>query len=238
MKIIAVGDVHGRGFWKEVAAKEHDFDKFVFVGDYFDNFPPMTQKRIFDNFKDIVAFKEAYPDRVKLLLGNHDFQYMLVGSDSRCSGYSETGAMNITPFIEFKKHLFSPAYENGNLLFTHAGVTKTWLDDIGFNENTADKGVAHFINYRFTKSPKKFLFNKLDTSGCGEHPAQGCMWVRPRSLFEDMYAPEGLIQVVGHTGVSQIQNIEGKLVLIDAAKSREYLKVEDGVAVIGKISPS
>jgi len=33
MKIIAIGDVHGRDCWKQVVATEQ-FDKLVFIGDF------------------------------------------------------------------------------------------------------------------------------------------------------------------------------------------------------------
>lgn len=36
MKIVAIGDIHGRDIWEDIVKKEHDADKIVFVGDYFD----------------------------------------------------------------------------------------------------------------------------------------------------------------------------------------------------------
>jgi len=35
MRIIALGDTHGRTDWKQITARER-FDKVVFIGDYFD----------------------------------------------------------------------------------------------------------------------------------------------------------------------------------------------------------
>ena len=94
MKLIAVGDIHGRGFWKEVVEKEKDFDKFIFMGDYFDNFPPMTQREIQENFAQILAFKKMNPDRVVMLIGNHDYHYIFEGQ--KYSGYNAAGALNPT----------------------------------------------------------------------------------------------------------------------------------------------
>ena len=33
MKIVALGDTHGRYNWKDIVAKESDADKIVFIGD-------------------------------------------------------------------------------------------------------------------------------------------------------------------------------------------------------------
>ena len=35
MKIIALGDIHGRTIWKQIISKEI-FDRMAFIGDYFD----------------------------------------------------------------------------------------------------------------------------------------------------------------------------------------------------------
>ncbi len=37
MKIVCLGDIHGRSIWKEIAKKEANFDKFIFLADYFDS---------------------------------------------------------------------------------------------------------------------------------------------------------------------------------------------------------
>lgn len=52
MKIIAIGDTHGKSVWKEVVNKELDnCDKFIFIGDYFDCYGKLTQAQEIDNFK-------------------------------------------------------------------------------------------------------------------------------------------------------------------------------------------
>lgn len=35
MRVIALGDTHGRLHWKAITSKD-DFDKVIFIGDYFD----------------------------------------------------------------------------------------------------------------------------------------------------------------------------------------------------------
>lgn len=62
MEVIAIGDVHGRSFWKLVANTKR-FDRLVILGDYFDSFNISAQEQI-RNFQEIITFKEAYPEKV------------------------------------------------------------------------------------------------------------------------------------------------------------------------------
>lgn len=57
MEIIAIGDVHGRDYWKYVT-EVHNFDKLIILGDYFDSFDINAQEQI-KNFGEIIAFKET-----------------------------------------------------------------------------------------------------------------------------------------------------------------------------------
>lgn len=74
MKIIALGDTHGRTVWKQIV-KENGFDKIVFHGDYFDTHERISARQQKENFKGIIAFKKANMDKVILLMGNHDYHY-------------------------------------------------------------------------------------------------------------------------------------------------------------------
>src|SRR5579859_3883906 len=133
MKIITIGDIHGRDYWKEVDPNQ--YDKIIFVGDYVDQFPPMTDKTILENLKDIIEFKMAYPDKVVLLLGNHDLQYYFLG-DFGCSGFRPSMAVTLSNL--FKKHseLFQVSFQIGNYLWSHAGVSKKWYE---FNSKEIEK---------------------------------------------------------------------------------------------------
>ena len=62
-----MGDVHGRSYWK-LLANTKSFDKLILIGDYFDSYDIDAKEQI-RNFEEIVAFKEAYPDKMVLLTG-------------------------------------------------------------------------------------------------------------------------------------------------------------------------
>lgn len=74
MKIIALGDTHGRHTWRK-KAKENDYNKFIFVGDYFDSRENISPRFQIENFKRILEFKRSDPERIVLLIGNHDYHY-------------------------------------------------------------------------------------------------------------------------------------------------------------------
>ena len=68
MKLVAIGDIHGRDIWKQIVAQEQDADEFVFVGDYFDSFTVKGPDQI-NNFLDIIEFKkQSKVDRYEVAL--------------------------------------------------------------------------------------------------------------------------------------------------------------------------
>lgn len=227
MKIIAVGDIHGRDTWKRVAEKESDFDRFVFVGDYFDNWPPMTTRQIVENFKDILAFKKKHGVDVIVCIGNHDFQYMPAsGGTERYSGYNELTQMQLDAMGKWWVDL-QPAYQNDDILFSHAGLTKTWAEANGV---TADESIAAQIADIFYRTPEAFTFFPEDRSFCGEHVAQSPFWVRPQSLLSDPFP--GIRMVVGHTHSDTVET-HGPITMVDTGRGDEsYLKIIDGVMSI------
>jgi hypothetical protein len=226
MKIIAIGDVHGRDFWKKVAKAESDFDQFIFIGDYFDSFTISPEKQQ-DNFQEILEFKKAQPEKVTLLIGNHDLHYMPFAKQT-CSGYNPANKIRVGTqlgqLVE-EGHMKVAHQVEDNVLFSHAGISKTWLGmRLMHNVKKID---VEFINDSFLKYPELFEFSSDDKSGYGEHPTQSPLWIRPESLRVDL-AGEGIIQVIGHTGMEQVCNVENKIIMLDAPKSQEYLIIENG----------
>lgn len=125
MKILIVPDVHGRTFWRK--ALESDCDKVVFLGDYLDpySYEGITSVGAISEFKDIIQFKKDNPDKVVLLLGNHDCAYFYnFGSASR---YDYFNADEIKSIFKENEDCFKLWYQIDKYLFTHAGITNDWL---------------------------------------------------------------------------------------------------------------
>lgn len=76
--MIVIQDIHGRNFWQAPVQEYIGREHIVFLGDYLDPYPNerMTTDQAFRQLQYIVEFKEAHPDEITLLLGNHDIHYL------------------------------------------------------------------------------------------------------------------------------------------------------------------
>lgn len=225
MKIIALGDTHGKPYWKKIITSE-TFDKIIFMGDYLDSFDISKEDQI-NNFLDILEYKRANKEKVVLLIGNHDYHYMM-GVSETYSGFSQTTKVIVEPILEqaIKERLFQICFEIDDFLFSHAGVTKTWCRDNEINMKFPVKS----INNLFKESLTPFSFNGWNPYG--DDITQSPLWVRLKSLLNDRI--DRYVQVVGHTRVNRL-DITGPIVLIDTLDSTgEYLILENGELSVGK----
>ncbi len=230
MRIIALGDTHGRTLWEKIIAKE-PANKIVFIGDYFDTHEDVTPDIQYDNFKNILSFKKAYPDKVILLFGNHDFHY-LASATEWYSGYQlyqrRIYQRVLQPAVD--KGLLQMCFVFDKLLFTHAGVTRTWSRDCALPLLSPEEE----INTLFKEHPEAFEFTPgLSYDPSGDDPEQPPVWVRPRSLLSDRI--EGYTQIVEHTVQERIV-LSDEVIFIDTlGTSREYLVWEDGTFDVGRL---
>jgi len=235
MRVIALGDTHGRNNWKAIAEKElATCDKFVFIGDFFDSHDSdsngLTQ---IENFKEILELKKANPDKVVLLTGNHDYHYIR-GVGETYSGYQAAHALVIGEIVEqaIKDGLMQMAFMVDGVFYSHAGLTKTWSAQFMGTKNinpVVDDVFIQSLNDHLVYQPKVFMFNPGDNfSMTGDEVTQGPIWVRPFSLSKDRV--EGLWFVVGHTTSRKLSIVdEHQIILIDClGETGEYLIVEDG----------
>lgn len=197
-QITVIGDIHGRDIWKQICEIEKSkTGHIVFIGDYFDSFDIGLEQQL-NNFRDIVALKAANPNFITLLFGNHDYHYSGISS-MKYSGFQQKGYWNINKELEkaFQNKFISMAYQHGNVLCTHAGVTKTWLNDSYNGHVPKDVSIADAVNDIFKYRPKLFEFTAGDKVDLyGDELCQTPIWVRPNSLEEDQV---DIIQAVGHT---------------------------------------
>jgi predicted phosphodiesterase len=236
MKIIAIGDTHGRVNWKKIVEKEASADKIIFIGDYFDtHHQGVSGNKQIVNFKEIVEFKKANPDKVVLLTGNHDYHYIR-GVGETYSGYQGGYALEIGELVEqaIKDDLMQMCYLHDKFFFSHAGLTKTWVQTVLTPNNInplVDDIMVQQINDYLKFQPRVFGFAMgANFDQTGDDVTQGPIWVRPYSLANDMV--EEITCVVGHTTVRKLGIVETTpIILIDClGTTGEYLIIEDGVA--------
>lgn len=146
IKILIVPDVHGREFWKEPVKTvlENSDAEIVFLGDYLDPYPDEFDadyeldfqasveylQTAIDRFKEIIELKKQYPDRITLLLGNHDCTYAISKDICQCrTDYLHFA--DIKNLFGENRELFQLAKEediNGkHFIFSHAGMLREYF---------------------------------------------------------------------------------------------------------------
>ena len=242
MKILVLGDIHGRTIWKDIIEKEQP-DKTIFLGDYVSTHHLITEEQQIENLKEILEYKDLYPDNVILLRGNHDLQH-LGYYWAECSGYFR----KVAEWMYDHRHQFLKSTqwiymdEELKTIFSHAGVSTIWLDKtirpylepiITYSSSPITHEVLLW-HINALEPDEKFSFipgNLFDMYG--DSVTQSCVWIRPTSLAKCMV--DGYTQVVGHTPVklectdaykSTVKNQH--LWLCDALHNRNYLVIEDG----------
>lgn len=117
MKALVIGDIHGKEDWKDVDYME--YDRVIFVGDYLDSFTH-SSAQLYSNLRGIIELKSFFPNKITLLLGNHDIQYFRfswINATFRCSGYR--------PDLEYQFEV-SKVFENNLSLFEIATLMAGW----------------------------------------------------------------------------------------------------------------
>ncbi len=230
MKIIALGDTHGRSYWKEIA-ETRDFDKLIFIGDYFDSKEDIGPQKQIANFNDIIRYKELQPEKVILLLGNHDFHY-LDWTDEIYTGYQPAYYDKFSSLLHaaLREQLIQMCFLYRRILFTHAGVTGTWC-----KRNQIDiQDIESSINVMFLSSPSIFEYaSALDDDGNLKDTWMSPIWVRPAGLFMD--GLNDFIQVVGHTMQARLRLIEDIAFIDTLGTSREYLCIDGDTMAPGNL---
>ena len=178
MRIIILGDIHGRTWWKDILDNEQ-YDLVVFLGDYVSTHHDISTMAQINNLKDILDFKENNPDKVILLRGNHDLDH-LGYYWAECSGHFPgveewlSQEKNKQRFLNDTQWIY--LYKPSNILFSHAGISKTWLE----KTNVLIRDINNLPPselFGFTPG----IDNPYDCYGDSIY--QPCTWIRPGSLL-------------------------------------------------------
>lgn len=229
MKIIVIGDIHGHNSWKRIIDQEKDFDLIIFLGDYFDSFG-VNAEDIHKNYKEIREFQEQNEDKVITLMGNHDLHYLI---PTEYSGYKwqTKSKMYYRLLSDYENNLLPLIHIVDNIIFSHAGITKTWFNCIKDKLNLdTDEQVFKEINKLHLIH---FDISLIDYNPYGDSIYNGPLWVRPASLLEDKL--DNFIQVVGHTGFKnhKVNNIDD--VYFCDSLPNEYLIINNNDFIIKQL---
>ena len=238
-KIMIIGDIHGKSDWIKYATEALKAGiEVVFLGDYVDSFDKKPWE-IEQNLLRIIAFKKkadkrkAWITKVTLLLGNHDYSYIM--GKFNTSGYDAVWAEKYREIFNKNWNLFDLAwghfadFTREYTLVTHAGLTETyWKNYISRKELPHYEFVQKILGEdAFDKKPIHKILNVLkDKFGLlwkiGDHRGgsgtPGLLWADLSELIDDPMP--GINQIVGHTGwhspeYLRINNDENFIMKID-----------------------
>ena len=238
-KILIIPDVHGRDFWKEPVKQElkNDETSIVFLGDFTDGYihewePNFDYRQhTVDNFKEVIELKRQNPDRITLLLGNHDCGYA-IGDDICSSRMDRSHRSELEELFKENRELFQIAEEHDiagrHFVFSHAGILKVWVRSVwGEEAESPDFKVVDSLNNAWLVDDWSILkyLGDYDTYRGWDGLQYGSpVWSDIRSWIK--VAPEETYgcNIVGHT-----QRTEGQVILDQIADldCREAFYIDD-----------
>lgn len=209
-KLLVVGDIHTRYEKVErIIKKYNNTHKFIFMGDYFDQFKDTPEI----NASTAGWLKTQMKDRSDwiYLKGNHDEIYD-PRTSCMCSGFStqKKTAINEVMSLEDWDKLKYFHYENG-YWFSHAGLSKYWfVHPMGQGlviENVQKIIDESVIKQRTGLGTANAIWAASLARG-GEHVVGSILW----QDWRDLEMIPDVKQVVGHTPISKIQTISDNVI--------------------------
>lgn len=212
-KILIVPDVHGRTFWHKAEELIDEVDQVVFLGDYLDPYP--HEGISFDDalveFTLILLFKEKYPDKVVLLLGNHDMHYVI-------KEFMDCSRLN-KPKRQELHNLYNEYIDCFNLIhfiedkyvFSHAGLYEAWMDKYNLSIDEL-KDYKTFLKERWN------ALEDCNWRRGGYDLAGSCVWADIReSIVQDSLILH-VKQIVGHTQLDKKPYITDNIACLDVRR--------------------
>jgi predicted MPP superfamily phosphohydrolase len=200
-RLIAIGDIHGRTAWKKI--RPEAYDRIIFIGDYCDG-KDLPAAEVVENLREIIAFKKEYPEKIILLLGNHDIQYSEYPR-YQFSALNSIELPNYTRLFAENRHLFQVAFQTGNRLFTHAGVSNAYAQHelAPYYEAIVDHSIdlGSLLNEIQNGNDQSILHTIGPIRG-GNDPFGGITWADFSETSNSLLP--GYHQIVGHTRVREI----------------------------------
>lgn len=211
-------DIHGRKFWREYVEKYLDkVNHIIFLGDYVDPYeqekyenPENMEEDLIEELKDIIKLKKEYPDKVILLLGNHDCHYIW---DNFVDSSRYNKIYSYQYFNIFKQNifLFNFAWVENNYIFTHSGITNSWGKDVQeyVMNKKEDYNLLEVAKYLAAENnPSSFLIQLLGSCSFyrgGWKDNGSCMWadVREHFNFDGTPIKYPYYQIFGHTQLTE-----------------------------------
>lgn len=234
-KIVVIPDVHYNfAGVRRILEKESDYDRLVFLGDFFDFWddgPEDMQKAIFA-LQNLCFELENDNKKFHILWGNHDLSYAWgsVNPNAICSGWTREKQkvadhwMMPEDWDRFQWFLFV----DDDILLTHAGLSGNFVDN-----NWNCREVRHFLGFECNRADERLLSRSIHWIYGIHNMSGGILWNRPN--HDDFYFEKikGLRQVFGHTFQKDDPWIEDGNYCIDTGL-KHYVVIENNKIEVRK----
>jgi predicted phosphodiesterase len=241
IKYVIVPDVHSRDFWRKPVNKAlSETDAvIIFLGDYVDPYPYEFCENgnfIHEHIKswtdlsdytvktlsDIIDLKKSFPDRVILLLGNHDCGYMIGTHICSCRHERPKHSKMLETLFTENRVLFQLAYDDTindvHYVFSHAGINRRYAWDCFFEEAN-ENNVVELFNTAF-KEDDYGIMESLGLysfwRGAWRANYGSLIWADAREWLQGKEEAFGF-SIVGHTQLSE-HKIDGNFAFLDSRK--------------------
>lgn len=201
MKVLVIPDIHLKPWIfdeADKAVKKVKPDCVLLLGDLPDDFGCKNNAKAYnDTFDRAIQFEHDHPDAL-WCYGNHECSYLWDRWTNGMAFHAKEAARDGVHglYKEIPQDHLKFVYRIDNVLFSHAGVCKYFLDDETYfpDKENIDE-VVETIN---TKIHVKQMWDDVSP-----------IWVRPQGQERfgiplAMWQPHKLMQVVGHTPMEQI----------------------------------
>jgi len=196
MRLLIVPDIHNHIENAEHWLKTQEFDRALFLGDYFDDYE--------DNVTDARATAFWLRHRMEttddiFLLGNHDAAYMFPDDPQLyCPGFTPAKARGINEILG-PKHWprFQIAHIEQGWLISHAGFHPTWVDDAEIEMLLARCERA----LRKVKRGRVDALLRVGADRAGSQLIGGPLWMD----WDSLVPIPGINQIVGHTPAADVR---------------------------------
>jgi predicted phosphodiesterase len=234
---IVVGDLHGNiDLYHEIKSRFCTED-IILLGDIVDSFV-FTRREQLKLLEEILRdIENGEERRIRCMKGNHEWSY-LRPERMKCSGYASSFAAQILPLYS-KMFRLMPNYildEEKKVLLTHAGLskrlflqgkTKSALDD---SPITIEE-IKEFLETETRKLDDGLVYD-IGVSRGGVEIVGGIFWC---DYFVDFTPIEGLLQIFGHTPVTEVRRKKNNWMIDCLAKKSQIVrwKEDNTVEVVG-----
>lgn len=213
--MLIVPDIHGREFWREPLEK-YPNEEVIFLGDYLDPYPEegITPETALHVFQDILKLKRDNPDRITLLLGNHDLGYLDPIHKRNICRHDWKHDSEITwHFLEAirknPKSFRLSKVVNGEILFSHAGFHPWWIKNHPEFGDSIETVVDYLENKLWSPEVMNALCEYSGFRGGYERNYGSPVWSDLREwCLPDVSPEEGITQIFGHTQLKEGKIIE------------------------------